>query len=50
MPRTTIEQVRQEMADVLVANRYGGGNSTKKELLDKIVRWRSELESAEGNG
>ena len=49
MARTIIEQVRSEMADTLVANRYGGGSATKEELLEKIIRWRSELESAEGN-
>ena len=44
MARTTLENVRSEMADTLVANRYGGGSDTKKSLLEKIVKWRSELE------
>ena len=44
MARTTLEIVRQEMADVITANRYGGGTATKKDLLEKISHWRSELQ------
>jgi len=47
--QSPIEVIREEMALILSANRYGKGPATKADLLEKITHWRARLEQIEAS-